>query len=108
MQHRLNTLLKLEEKIEQAKRKLDQHQDIVKFRFYKRSVSNKDFEFGDIVLRWEKSNENEGKHTKFQYLWLGPYQVDEKIGSGTFKIKTVEGEVEELPASDQILKNYSS
>jgi hypothetical protein len=31
-----------------------------------------------------------------------------KIGFGTFKIKTVEGEVEELPASDQILKNYSS
>jgi len=57
------------------------------------------------VLKWDKSNETKGKHTKFQQLCLGPYQVHEKIGSGTFKLKTLEGEVEKLPINGQILKN---
>jgi hypothetical protein len=55
-----------------------------------------------------QTNETKGKHTKFQQLWLGPYQIHEKIGSGTFKLKTLEGEVEELPVNGQILKKYFS
>jgi hypothetical protein len=41
-------------------------------------------------------------------MWLGPYQIHEKIGSGTFKIKTLEGEMEELLVNDQMLKTYFS
>jgi hypothetical protein len=68
-------------------------------------VGNKYFQEGDLVLKWDKANEMKGKHTKFQKLWLGPYQIHEKIGSGTFRLKTLEGDMEELHVNGQILKN---
>jgi hypothetical protein len=49
-----------------------------------------------------------GNHTKFQKLWLGPYQICEKIGSRTFRLKTLEGDMEELPVNGKILKIYFS
>jgi hypothetical protein len=106
MQHRLNTLLKLEEEREKSKTRLDQHQDLVKHWFEKSSVNSKYFQVGDLVLKWDKANETKGKHTKFQHLWLGPYKICEKIGSRTSKLKTLEGEVEELLFNGQILKKY--
>jgi hypothetical protein len=54
MQHILNTLLKLEEEREKTKRNLDQHQELVKHWFDKISVNSKDFQVGDLVLKWDK------------------------------------------------------
>jgi len=51
-------------------------------------------------MKWDKANETKGKHTRFQRLWLGPYQTHEIIGAGTFKLKILEGETEEIPISD--------
>jgi hypothetical protein len=60
---------------------------------------------GDLVLKWDKSNKDKGKHSKFQQLWIGPYLIHETIGYGTFKLlKNLEGEVEELPINGQVLK----
>jgi hypothetical protein len=70
-------------------------------------VGNQVFEEGDLV-QWDKSNEMKGKHTKFQKLWLGPYQIYEKIGVGTFRLKSLEGDLEELPVNGQFLKRYFS
>jgi hypothetical protein len=80
MQQRLNMLLKLEEEREKSKKKLMQHQELIKRWFEKTSVGNKYFQEGDLVLKWDKANEMKGKHTKFQKLWLGPYQIHEKLG----------------------------
>jgi len=41
-------------------------------------------EIGDLVLKWDKSNEEKGKHTKFQKSWLGPFEIIEKLGLSTF------------------------
>jgi hypothetical protein len=60
------------------------------------------------VLKWDKTKEMKGKHTKFQKLWLGPYQIYDKIEPGTFKIKSLEGYLEELPINGQFLKRYFS
>jgi hypothetical protein len=49
-----------------------------------------------------------GKHTNFQQLWLGPYHIYENIGSITFILKTLEGEIEELHDNGQIIKKYFS
>jgi hypothetical protein len=108
MQQRLNMLLKLEEEREKSKKKLVQHQELIKRWFDKTSVGNKYFQEGDLVLKWDKANEMKGKHTKFHKLWLGPYQIHEKIGSGTFRLKTLEGDMEELPVNGQMLKIYFS
>jgi len=47
---------------------------------------NKDFQVGDLVKKWGKLHEEKGKHTKFQQLWLGPFQVAKNIGLGTYKL----------------------
>jgi hypothetical protein len=59
---------------------------MVKIWFDKHSKTCKIFEVGDLVLKWDKLNEPKGKHTKFQHLWLGPFQVAEKLGLGTYKL----------------------
>jgi hypothetical protein len=97
-------LLKLEEEKEKSKRKLMQHQELNKRWFEKSYIGNKYFKEGDLVLKWDKGIEMKGKNTKFQKLWLGPYQIHEKIGSRTFKLGTSEGDLGEIPVNGQMLK----
>jgi len=73
-------LLKLEEERDQSKQTFSKHQKIIKKWFDKHSINNKNFEVGDLVLKWDKSHGEKGKHIKFQKLWFGPFQVAEKNG----------------------------
>ena len=72
--------MKLEEERENSWLKFHNHQLLVKRRFNKNYVGNKDLEVGDLVLKWHKLNKPKGKHMKFQHLWLGPFQISKKIG----------------------------
>ena len=47
--------------------------------FDKHVVGDKQFQVGDLVLKWDKESEAKGKHSKFQKLWLGPYISPEEI-----------------------------
>ena len=73
MQKQINTLLHLEEERCATQKHLKKHQQIVKSWFDKRFVGKKDFEIGDLVLKWDKLNETKGKHSKFQKPLLGPF-----------------------------------
>jgi len=108
MQQRLNMLLILEEEGEKDKMNLMQHQEIIKKWFDKSSLGNKDFQEGDMVLKWHKANELKGRHTKFKNLWQGPYMIHQQIRPGTFKLRTLDGDKEELLINGQILKRYFS
>jgi hypothetical protein len=82
---------------------------LVKRWFEKNLVGNKDFQEGDLVLKWDKANEMKGKHTKFQKTMTRyPYHIYEKIRPGTFKLKSLEGYLEELHVNGQFLKRYFS
>jgi hypothetical protein len=61
---------------------------------------------GDLVLKWDRENESKGKHSKFQNLWLRPFQVVEKIGVGTYRLQNLRGEPDALPVNGQTLKQY--
>ena len=50
-------------------------QEIVKRWFDKHKSGNKYFEVGDLVLNWDHPHDEKGKHTKFQHLWIGPFQI---------------------------------
>jgi hypothetical protein len=63
----------LEEEREKDKSKFIAHQQIVKIWFDKHNAKEKNFEVGDLVLKWGRSNEPKGKHSKFQNLWLVPF-----------------------------------
>jgi hypothetical protein len=78
--------MKLEEVRAQDKRKLDQHQLLVKICFDSNSVSDRNFEVGDLVLKWDKPHEGKGEHMKFQNLWLGAFLIAEKLGPISFRL----------------------
>jgi hypothetical protein len=99
-------LLKLEEVREQAKKKLDQHQQIVKVWFDSNSSSERNFEVGYLVLKWDKPHEGKGEHTKFQNLWLGPFVISKKIGPISFRLHNLEVQPDNFPVNGKSLKRY--
>jgi predicted GH43/DUF377 family glycosyl hydrolase len=96
----------LEEEREKEKSKFIAHQHIVKRWFDKHKAKEKNFEVGDLVLKWDRENESKGKHYKFKILWLRPFQVDEKIGVGTYQLQNLRGETDTLLVNGQALKKY--
>ena len=69
-------------------------------------MTRKYFQMGDLVLKWDKAHEEKGKHTKFQRMWLGPFQIVEVIGPSTFMLQDLAGQIDSLPVNGQILKKY--
>jgi len=49
-----------------------------------------------------------GKHTKLQNSWLSPFQVVEKVGHEIYRLKTLQGETENLPIDASISRDTSS
>ena len=66
LQLRQLQILKLEEQREKAKITHAHHQALVKSSFDSNMVTGKDFQIGDLVLKWDKAHEEKGKHLKFQ------------------------------------------
>ena len=54
MEKRINTLPKLEEEREKSKEHFTKHQQIVKSWFDQSFSSNREFQVGDLVLKWDK------------------------------------------------------
>lgn len=54
-------------------------------------VSRKDFQIGDLVLKWDKAHEEKGKNSKFQQMWLGQFQIVEITGPSTFMLQDLAG-----------------
>jgi len=77
IQLRYDKILKLEEEREKVR---ITHQQIIKSSFDINSTSPNFLQIGDLVLKWDKVHEDKGKHTKFQKIWIGPFQIIEKIG----------------------------
>lgn len=69
---------------------------IVKRWFDHHLVGDKYFHVWELVLKWDKLTEPKAKHTRFQCLWMGPFQVIENTGQGTYRLKTLQGETEKL------------
>jgi len=108
IQYRTNQIFKLEELRDKDKNNSVNHQMIIKNWFDNRVVGNKFLEYGDLVLKWDKAHEEKCKHLMFQKLWLGHFQVAQKIGPSTFILKTLEGIEESLPINGLIFKKYFS
>jgi hypothetical protein len=103
LQTRIDILLKLKEEI-----KFPCSQQRIKRWFDKHVAGDKQFQVGDLVLKWDKASKAKCKHSKFQKLWLGPYEIAEKIGDATYRLQSLEGDLENLPVNASILKRYFS
>jgi len=106
IQLRQMEIIKLEEQREQAKKTHAHHQALIKSSFDSSIMTRKNFQMGDLVLKWDKAHEEKGKHTKFQKMWLGPFQIVEVIGPSTFVLQDLVGRRDSLPVNGQILKIY--
>jgi hypothetical protein len=106
IQLRHDQILKLEEEREKARIIHAKHQQIIKSSFDTTSTSSKQLQVGDLVLKWDKAHEDKGKHTKFQKMWLGPFQINEKIGPSTFILQDLSGKRDSLPVNGLILKKF--
>eukprot|EP00253_Pinus_taeda_P005698 PITA_05698 len=106
LQLRHDQILKLEEEREKAKIIHVKHQQIIKSSFDSISSRSKQFQVGDLVLKWDKSHEDKGKHTKFQKMWLGPFQICEKIGHSTFMLQYLSGLRDSLPINGLVLQKF--
>ena len=84
------------------------HQQLIKTWFDLNEVKTKQFEIGDLVLNWDKVHEDKGKHTKFQNLLLGPFQIIKKIGPSTFILQDLQGKKETFPVNGLVLEKYFS
>eukprot|EP00253_Pinus_taeda_P030307 PITA_30307 len=104
IQSYINTLLRLAEEILRTKEKFFVHQSRIKMWFDKTSAGTYEFGVGNLVLKWDRADEDKGKYTKFQALWMGPLQIKEKIGLHTYKLKTLGGWIEPIPLNGQDLK----
>jgi hypothetical protein len=65
IQRCIDTLLNLEENHAKARTKFEDHQQTIKHWFDKKSVGEKDFEVGNLVLKWDKPHEDKGKIQSF-------------------------------------------
>ena len=84
LQARINTLLKLEESRLKSKERFKDQHEIVKTWFDKHKSEKGIFEVGDLVLKWDHSHDEKGKHTKFQHLRVGPFQIAKNLGILSF------------------------
>jgi len=108
IQLRYDQILKLEEERDKAKIVHEKHQQLVKSSFDASSTDSKIMSIGDFVLKWDKAHEEKGKHTKFQKMWLGTFQIIEKIGSNTFMLQDLTSKRESLPVNGLIMKKFFS
>ena len=79
---------------------------ISKASFDSNMISRKDFQMGDLVLKWDKAHEEKGTHIKFQRMWLSPFQIVEVTGPSTFMLQDLAGKRDSLLVNGQILKKY--
>ena len=69
--------------MDKSRKKLYQHQQLVKRWFDDKYLTNHDFQVGDLVLKWDKPHKDNKYYTNFQCLWLGLFTIIENLGPGT-------------------------
>ena len=60
------------------------HQQLIKTSYDSNTVKTKQFEIGDLVLKWDKVHEDKGKHTEFQKTLAWPFSNNRKNRSINF------------------------
>jgi len=56
----------------------------IKCWFDKKFVGEKEFQVGDLVLKWDKPHEDKGKQFEISTAFAWSLLIKEKIGQGTF------------------------
>ena len=96
IQTKLINLLEMDEKQGVSLENMAKHQAIIQ-RWFNKETTIKSFRIFDLVLLWDKAKEKIGSHTKFQCLWIGPYQIAKILGENTFRLSSLQGNLFPCP-----------
>ena len=83
MQRRINQIIELNEMRDTDYDKVQIHQETMKNTFYRR-IKEEIFQVDDLELKWDAPHEYQGKHGKFDHLWVGPYLIVALRGDNAF------------------------
>jgi hypothetical protein len=104
MVRRIHQMVEVQQIREQVMDTAHSHQQKVKQAF-DRKVRKKEFEIGDLVLKWDAPRQDKGKHNKFDALWIGPFKISEVFSNNTYRLQDLEGEeVFNSPVNGHFLK----
>jgi hypothetical protein len=68
---------------------------------------DKDTEFlpGDLVLKWDASKEDSGKHDKLDHIWCGPFKITDPEGKNSFFLENLNGKILNDPINEHYLNH---
>lgn len=103
--HRIDQIVELDETRRRAFENCCKNQSKVKRNFVQSSRKIR-FSDGDMVLIWDRKNENLSNHDMVDSLWLGPYIIKEAAGQNFYHLTTLDRETLELHRNGQLLKLF--
>jgi len=80
---------------------------VVKRHFDKSTIA-RDLKKDELVLLWNKAKEKIYFHTKFEALWIGPYQIEKVIGFNSYLLKDMKGKFQAVFVNRKYRKNFFS
>jgi hypothetical protein len=86
---RINALLALEEKRMFSLDNIKRRQQTVK-KYFNKSVKTVKFKVNEKVLMWDSAHADRGRHSKFQKLWLGPFNIAFVLGTNSYILKDLQ------------------
>ena len=73
-------------------------------RHFDKSTTAIDLKKYQLVFLWNKAKENPSFHTKFEALWISPYQNEKVIGFNSYLLKDMKGTIQGFPVNGKYLK----
>ena len=71
---------------------------------FDKKASSRDFQLGDIVLKWDELKSRPGKHMKFDAMWASPYIITGTTYHNFFYLSTLDGKELGIPINGIHLK----
>jgi ribonuclease HI len=101
---RIHQMVEVQQIREQVLNRAYSRQQKIKQAFDQKN-KKKEFEPGDLVLKWDAPRQEKGKHSKFDALWFGPFKILEAFSNNTYRLQDLEGnEVFNGPVNGHFLK----
>jgi vancomycin permeability regulator SanA len=75
-------------------------------KYFNKSVKTVKFKVIEKVLLWDSTHANRGRHSKFQKLWLVPFNIALVLGTNLYILKYLQERLFSYSTNDSHLKHY--
>jgi hypothetical protein len=101
----MNALLDLEEQRMFSLDNIKRRQQTIK-KYFNKGVKAVKFKVNGKVLLWDSVHADRGSHSKFQKLWLGPFNITFVLGTNSYILKDLQGRFFSYSTNGSHLKHY--